>query len=63
MQNNLKTDPKAMLNYKDIVGEYMGTHSFNHLILEVVTSSTLPEGDLVMINPLGLYGKYQSYRA
>lgn len=35
----------------------------SNLKLEVVSSATLQKGELITINPLGLYGKFQSLRA
>lgn len=41
----------------------MSHQKFDHLILEVISSSTMQKGKLIMINPLGLYGDDQSCRA
>ena len=41
----------------------MRVHQIYHLKLEVVSSATLQKGEVITINPLGLFGKYQSLRA
>lgn len=46
-----------------MVVELMRTQKVYHLNLEVVSSATLQKGELITINPLGLYGKFQSLRA
>jgi hypothetical protein len=54
---------ETLQNYKQMVVELMRTQKVYHLNLEVVSSATLQKGELITINPLGLYGKFQSLRA
>ena len=37
--------------------------NYHNLNLEVVSSATLQKGEVITINPLGLFGTYQSLRA
>ena len=63
-QNEIMYSQETLQNYKQMVVEMMQSkQGYYHLKLEVVSSATLQKGELITINPLGLFGKYQSLRA
>jgi hypothetical protein len=54
---------ETLQNYKQMVVELMRSQKIYHLTLEVVSSATLQKGEVITINPLGLFGKFQSLRS
>ena len=49
---------ETLQNYKQMVIELMNKQQLYHLKLEVVSSATLQKGEVITINPLGLFGKF-----
>lgn len=47
-------------DYKEKLQECL--HTSPTLQLEVISSASLPKGNIITINPLGLYGSWQSER-
>jgi len=63
LQDAILSNAEAMYEYKIRVAEFMDANpNFYNLKLEVVSSATLKKGDLITINPLGLFGNYISLR-
>lgn len=50
---------ESLQNYKQVVLQMMQSgKNYHNLNLEVVSSATLQKGEVITINPLGLFGTY-----
>ena len=62
IQNEIMLNMQTLYQYKQEVLEVMKSQKYYNLNLEVISSATLQKGEIITLNPLGLFGKYKSMR-
>ena len=63
LQMDIQRNIDILINYRQQLLECVNNHVYPTLEIEVISSATLMKGQLIQINPLGLFGEEQSLRA
>ena len=57
MQNEIHSNPEAMMLYKKMLSDIVEQGAYPSLHLEVISSATLQKGHVITIGPRGLFGE------